>query len=166
MVAHPWAAFGARRAARRVLDDSEARDHLHLRKSHSPSLSTGTPGVWENARFWLLQGSGHLGITERGIKWWLENSFALKYNSLLEAKRIITSERGVTQKGGGNKSRGVCVCAEMSSSKSLTWEAKLNWTQRSLDMIWRIWTPIVRFKAQNANRYTVGQLPGGVCGDV
>ena len=33
-------------------------------------------------------------------------------------------------------------------------------------MIWRIWTPIVRFKAQNANRYTVGQLSGGVCGDV
>ena len=44
--------------------------------------------------------------SQRGIKWWLENSFALKYNSLVEAKRIVMSERGVTQKGGKNKKRG------------------------------------------------------------
>lgn len=120
MAARPWAAFRAGRAAGRVpfLDDSEARGRLHLRKCHSPALSTGSRG------FVNFQEKMPISDLSRAQPTWESQKEALNDGLRTPSLWNITltpwswMNISLRRKGVLLKKRG-----EMSSFKSLTREA-------------------------------------------
>lgn len=89
----------------------------------------------------------------------------MKYNSLVETKRIVMSERGVTQKGEKNKKRGglagegrrnelVLVTYPRAKAK-LDPKVASRYDMEDMNSDRQIQRP--------ERCYTVGQLSGGVC---
>ena len=87
----------------------------------------------------------------------------MKYNSLVEAKRIVMSERGVTQKGGkklkagwGGGVRNELVLVTYPRAKAkLDPEVASRYDMKEINSDRQIQRP--------ERCYTVGQLSGGVC---